>query len=316
MKIMFLIFSFLAVSIEGNGQPPDWELISDSIEVDGMCRIFEYFTPDNLRSSPALIFVLHGARSDVAGSRYFTNYEFEKIAEKRNNYVIVYPMGYENHWNDCRIHANISAVKKDINDIEFFLRMIDYFDKKFDIDPNSVFATGISNGGFMCYKLASEIPGKIKGIAPFVANIPEPSNNECINTKNAVPVMIINGTADGLVPYEGGWLVHGQDSTRGVVLSTEETLNYWKNLLPCEPEFEMVNYDDINPNDSSTLEHYKYFCNDSKMRVELLKVINGGHTVPLFDTPDLMPFMREILGNTNNDVNSPLLVVDFFESLR
>jgi len=162
----------------------------------------------------------------------------------------------------------------------------------------------------MCYKLASKIPEKIKGIAPFVANIPEASNNECINTKSAIPVMIINGTADGLVPYEGCWLVLGQDST-GVVLSTEETLNYWKNQLPCEPEFEMGKYDDINPNDSSTLEHYKYFCKDSQMKVELIKVINGGHTVPLLNTPIIPPIMRGILGNTNNDVNSPLLVINF-----
>jgi len=316
MKNLFLIFGFLSISITGNCQSPDWELTSDSIEVDGIYRIFEYFTPDDLENSSSMIFVLHGARSNVSGTRHFTNYEFEKIAHRIKNYIIVYPLGYENHWNDCRISAGFNAVKKDINDIEFFLKMIDYFVQNLEIDPKSVFATGISNGGFMCYKLASEIPEKIKGIAPFVANLPEESNNECSIPGNIVPVMIINGTADGLVPYEGGWLVHGQDSTRGVVLSTEETLNFWKNQLPCDPEFEMVKYDDINANDSSTLEHYKYFCKDSQMRVELLKVINGGHTVPLLNTPILHPFMRGILGNTNNDVNSPLLVVDFFERLK
>jgi hypothetical protein len=52
------------------------------------------------------------------------------------------------------------------------------------------------------------------------------------------------------------------------------------------------------------------------MRVELLKVINGGHTVPLLRTPIIPLYMREKLGNTNNDVNSPLLVINFFENLK
>jgi poly(3-hydroxybutyrate) depolymerase len=68
--------------------------------------------------------------------------------------------------------------------------------------------------------------------------------------------------------------------------------------------------------DKSTIEHYKYFCKDSNLRVELLKVINGGHTFPLIDAPYLPSEWREALGNTNKDLDSPLLVLDFFESLR
>ena len=167
----------------------------------------------------------------------------------------------------------------------------------------------------MCYKLAYELPDQISGIAPFVANIPLDANNDCSPSNVAVPVFIINGTADPINPYQGGWVVLGQDSSRGAVHSTEETVEYWKNLLPCEPNVEMIEYENSNTADNSSLEHYKYSCYLSNMRVELLKVKNGGHTVPLTNAPDLPQRIKEIIGNTNRDVNSVLLVVEFFDAV-
>lgn len=316
MKKLILLIALVTVSSEVISQQSERKLARDSINIDGLYRFFEYFIPVNLMNASSLIFVLHGSNGSVAGTRSFTSYEFENIADKRKNYVIVYPEGYDKHWNDCRKNASYAANTENINDIGFFSSMIEYFAKKFNVDSNAIFATGISNGGHMCYKLAYEMPNKIKGIAPFVANTPVEAYNDCIPRDIPISVLIINGTADPINPYKGGWVVIGQDSTLGVVNSTVETLNYWKSLLPCNPNVEIVELENIDPNDSSTIKHYKYFCKDSKVRIELLKVINGGHSVPLINAPDLPPRWREILGNTNNDVNSPLLVVDFFNSLK
>lgn len=316
MKKLILIIALVSVSSEVISQQSERKLARDSININGFYRSFEYFIPINLMNASSLIFVLHGSNGSVAGTRNNTSYEFENIADNRKNYVIVYPEGYDRHWNDCRKNASYKANTEDINDIAFFSGMIEYFAQNFAVDSNAIFATGISNGGHMCYKLAYEMPNKLKGIAPFIANTPVEAYNDCIPRDTAISLMIINGTTDPINPYKGGWVVLGQDSTRGVVNSTEETLNYWKNLLPCNPSVEMVELENTNPNDSSTIEHYKYFCKDSKVRIELLKVINGGHSVPLINAPELSPIWRKILGNTNNDVNSPLLVVDFFDSLK
>ena len=315
MKNLSFLFTLVLVSIHVNAQtaPP---LSRDSIEVEGKYRFFEYFAPDDLKRAPSLIFVLHGSEGTVIGTRWFTDFEFEKIANERKNCVIVYPEGYEKHWNDCRQNASYKANTEDINDIAFFTEMVDYFIQNFKINSEAVFATGISNGGHMCYKLAYEMPDKIRGIAPFVANIPQESTNDCIQTDKAISVMMINGTADPINPYKGGWVVIRQDSSRGEVSSTKATLNYWKNLLPCEADFKLVKYDDTNPNDKSTIEHYKYLCKESNKRVELVKVINGGHTVPLINAPYLPKEWRDALGNTNKDVNAVSLVLDFFESLK
>lgn len=315
MKILIISTVLVLVSIEGISQNVQSKLSRDSIEVEGKYRTFEYFAPVILGSTPSLIFVLHGSNGNVDQTRMITSYEFEKIAAERKNYIIVYPEGYGRHWNDCRKTGGYIANKEDINDIAFFSEMIEYFVEKFEVDSERVFASGISNGGHMCYKLAFELPDKISGIAPFVANIPMETNNDCSPAHDAVPVIIINGTADPINPYQGGWVVVGQDSSRGAVHSTEQTVSYWKGLLPCEPNVEIVKYENSNTTDDSSLEHYKYSCYLSNTRAELLKVNNGGHTVPLINAPDIPPRIRKILGNTNKDVNSPLLVVEFFESL-
>lgn len=315
MKNLSFILILVLISIHLNAQtaPP---LSRDTIEVEGKYRTFEYFIPQDLKTAPSLIFVLHGSEGTVIGTRWFTGSEFEKISAERKNSIIVYPEGYEKHWNDCRQNASYKANTEDINDIAFFTEMINYFKENYKIDSEAVFATGISNGGHMCYKLAYEMPDKIKGIAPIVANIPQEASNDCAQTEKAISVMIINGTADPINPYEGGWVVIRQDSTRGEVSSTEATLNYWKHLLPSQTDYKLVKYENSNSNDNSTIEHYKYFCKESNQRVELVKVINGGHTVPLKNAPYLPSEWRDALGNTNKDVNAPLLVHDFFESLK
>lgn len=320
IKYFQALFILLFFSLNGIAQEeiPAYiptELRKEAIIIDGKSRTFEYFVPKDLKSSSSLVFALHGSNGNVKDTRRFTNYEFERIASERKKQIIVYPLGYENHWNDCRMNASYKANQEDVNDIKFFEEMITHFHKKFHINKNKVFATGISNGGHMCYKLAYELPEKIKGIAPFVANLPEDFNNDCIPKNVSTSVLIINGTNDPINPYEGGWVVIGQDSTRGSVQSTEKTVAYWKSLLPCTVESETIEYEDYSSDDNSTVVHVKYAYHNTDKKVELIKVINGGHTVPLKDTPPIPERFKKIVGNKNLDINAPLIVVDFFESL-
>jgi len=290
-------------------------LFQDSISIEGNTRIFEYLAPQNLKESPSLVFVLHGSNGNIADTRMYTNYEFERLASERKNQIVVYPQGYDKHWNDCRMNASYKANQEDVNDTAFFADMIDYFHEKFQINSEAVFVTGISNGGHMCYKLAYEIPNKIRGIAPFVANIPEDVTNDCTPKNEAISVLIINGTNDPINPYDGGWVVIGNDSTRGAVLPTRKTVDYWKSLMPCTSEPEVVEYEDYATNDESTVIHYKFKCEKENIKVELLKVIGGGHTVPLKDTPPIPERFKKMVGGKNLDINAPEMVLDFFESL-
>lgn len=312
-KFFFTIILMTVLSLKAQNIN---ELSKDSLEIDGHQRSFEYLIPDGIQEDPSLVFVLHGSGGDIPSTRIYTGYEFENIAKQSKNTIIVYPNGYDKHWNDCRKNASYKANQEDVNDIGFFNEMMHYFAEKYNINQEAVFVTGISNGGHMCYKLAYEMPEKIKGIAPFVANIPEDLTNDCTPKNISMSVLIINGTTDPINPYDGGWVIIEKDSSRGAVMPTRKTVDYWKGLMPCiTPEPEVVEYVDYATNDESTVIHYKYKCEEENIKVELLKIIGGGHTVPLKDTPPIPERFKKMVGNKNLDINAPEMVLDFFESL-
>jgi len=313
-KYLFTLMVCLFISLGSLAQETK-SLSKDSIQIEGNSRSFEYYIPKNVQKKPSLVFVLHGSGGTMTDARNQTNFEFESLAEDRKSAIIVYPQGYDKHWNDCRKNASYKANQEDVNDIEFFTQMIAFFVKQNQINTDAVFVTGISNGGHMCYKLAYEMPDDILGIAPFVANLPEDFNNDCQPKNKAMSVMVINGTEDPINPYGGGWVVIQQDSSRGSVMSTEKTIEYWKNLAICSDIPEVLGVDDYTTEDGSTVTHLKYKCKDDSKKIELLKIVGGGHVVPLKDTPALPERARNFIGRKNRDINAPMMVLDFFESL-
>ena len=68
--------------------------------------------------------------------------------------------------------ANDRAHRDNIDDVGFISALIDLMIKDYNMDPNRVYMTGISNGAIMSYRLACEIPHKIAAIAPVDGNIP------------------------------------------------------------------------------------------------------------------------------------------------
>jgi polyhydroxybutyrate depolymerase len=81
------------------------KLTSDSVRIGEKIRSFQYYIPEAVSSDPALVFVLHASGGSPDRVRFFTNYEFERLAEEKKNFILVYPAGYKNYWNDCRVNA-------------------------------------------------------------------------------------------------------------------------------------------------------------------------------------------------------------------
>ena len=53
-----------------------------------------------------------------------------------------------------------------VDDVGFTRALLDDLATVTNVDAKRVFATGISNGGIMCYRLASELSDRIAAIAP------------------------------------------------------------------------------------------------------------------------------------------------------
>ena len=191
---------------------------------------------------------------------------------------MVYPDGYKRYWNECRKTAQSAANREDINENAFFGQMITYFEQKYGIEPKKVFAVGTSGGGHMAYKLAVTMPEKLRAITALIANLPDTNNMDCAEKRMAIPVMIVNGTADRTNPYAGGEVLTNGISL-GFVRSTDRTFRYWSELAGYEGAPIMEALPDTDPTDGRTIERYTY-KKPGKPEVTLLKVLNGEHNTP------------------------------------
>ncbi|MEO5583055.1 MAG: poly(3-hydroxybutyrate) depolymerase [Saprospiraceae bacterium] len=248
----------------------------DSMNIEGYTRNFDYIKPADLEKGASLVFVLHGSggngKSLMSGTKHF-------ITQVSNeNVILVYPTGYKNYWNECRKEASSEANKLNINEQAFFKKMIDYFKQKFKINTNLVFAVGTSGGGHMCYKLAMTMPESIKAITAIIANLPDTNNLDCADAKKALPVMIVNGTADPTNPYEGGYM--GSPTFKmGNVRSTARSFSYWSSLAGYTGSPSKTTLPDKDPHDGKIIEQYTY-KSKGKPEITLLKVIGGKHDYP------------------------------------
>lgn len=252
------------------------QLQNDSILIDTHYRSFHFSANTNIKPNASLVFILHG--SGGSGSQMLSGAKKLAAIADTENILLVYPDGYLHFWNECRKASTAVANKENINEEAFFDSMIQYFRKKYRINPKQVFAIGTSGGGHMAYKLALTMPRKMKAITAIIANLPDAKNMDCLASGTAIPVMIINGTNDPVNPYNGGEVVI-PGTVLGTVQSTDQTFHYWAGLAGYtgEPSKELL--PDTDPTDGKIIEQYRY-QQKGKPEIELLKVIGGKHDYP------------------------------------
>lgn len=284
------------------------ELQIDSLRIGEQSRSYHWYAPAEKQDLNTILYVLHGSRSSGEEVRLSTSYEFDKIADEAG-ILIVYPTGFENHWNDCRASADYSANTADVDDFAFFEQMEAQLEKKLNSQFQYRFATGHSNGGHMCFKLALEHPDWIQGIAPISANLPINDNLDCKKQETFVPICLINGTADNINPYEGGLVEILGNASRGTVLSTDETMAYWTGLSDCS-EAKTEELLDKVEGDESRVVQSSWSCAGMIQAINY-KVVNGGHTIP--HPEGRFP---KLLGTTNQDMNAPRAIWAFFRTIR
>ncbi|MDB5223655.1 MAG: poly(3-hydroxybutyrate) depolymerase-like protein [Chitinophagaceae bacterium] len=271
MRKQFLILLFISCCLFSKGQ-----LLSDSFLIDNHYRTFHFKKPSQTNSKASLVFILHGSGGSGEGIMK-TAGKLQAIAGEEN-IVLVYPDGYKHFWNECRKAATSAANIENIDENSFFNRMIEYFISNYQINSDRVFAVGTSGGGHMAYKLAITMPERFTAITAIIANLPDTVNMDCIEKKQPMPVMIINGTGDPTNPYNGGEVII-PGTVLGKVRSTDQTFKYWASLDGYKGKPKKINLPDTDPTDGKTIEKFTY-KKKGKPEVVLLKVINGKHDYP------------------------------------
>ncbi len=277
------------------------------LEVGGRNRSFCFYLPRSVQRHPALLLVLHGSTMNGAAMRGATLHGFDVIAD-REGFIVAYPDGYENHWNDCRVAGDFEAKRQNIDDVAFLRALVDGFVQRYGVARERVFATGVSNGGHMAYRLALQAPDLVRGIGAIAASLPTTENQACAPVGRPVAVMVINGTADPMNPFEGGNVaLFGLLYSRGMVQSTMATMRYWAKLdgYSGEPSSEFL--PDRDPGDGTIARRWAWSA-ENRPDVVLIEVQNGGHTIPL--PQDTVP---RILGRTSHDFSACEEIWRFFK---
>lgn len=316
-KMVYLVLSILAICIVSlfiytyrwNITNPNkrGNLIIDNIE-----RTFVYHVPKKLTDKPKLIIAYHGSKMKAFIMQIFTGHEFDELADINKNAIIVYPQGYKNNWNDCRKQAPFPAKQSNIDDVRFTEQIIAFFRKEYQIDTSNIFAVGYSNGGQMVMKLAMQKPEWFKGFAVISANLPTENNNDCIDTKKPVSLLLMNGTNDPINPYEGGEVILDGQSF-GSVISTEQNLQHWLNVSDCDStEKVTAQFPQNKAGNNITAIQKTYLSQATNKQISFIKVINGGHTIP--NRNFRIPIKK--IGEINKDVDGPKVIWDFFMMLK
>ena len=272
---------------------------------DGRQRSWLAYVPAAKAERPALVLVMHGSMGDGEQMRAATRYSFDVLAE-RHGFVVVYPDGYERHWNDCRGGADYAANRENIDDVGFLRALVQRMVDEQGVEPARVFATGFSNGGQMAYRLGLEAPELVAGIAAVAANLPVASSLDCEPVDRAVAALVMNGTDDPVNPYQGGLVEILGNASRGEVMSSLETAAYWARLAGYSGEGTSLKWDDRAPGDDTRVEVTEWLA-PGQPPVSLVTIVGGGHTFPhpQFSFP-------RMLGPTSHELDGAEVIWRFF----
>ncbi len=296
--IIFLISVFLANTYA--------QLSEESITVDGTDRTYLIYTPEGIETKNLpLVIALHGHGGQGKSMMKMT--DFNNLAEKEK-FVVAYPDGMDKGWNDGRIEID-EGTKYD--DVKFISALIDKLELLYKIDTSRVFVTGMSNGGIFSLYLAFKLPYKILAIAPVTANIPENISAD-YKLENPVSLMLINGTADPLINYDGGDVGFKIFKSRGITISTDKTIDKFVSRFKCVAVSDIERIPDIYNTDGCTSVKYTYSGCESNVQVVLVKVFNGGHTWPGGD--QYLP--KALIGNVCKDFSASEYIWNFFKSRK
>jgi polyhydroxybutyrate depolymerase len=240
-----------------------------TLEVSAREREFYVYRPPGRLGALPTVLVLHGGGGQALNMRHVG---FERLAD-REGACIVYPQGWNRGWNDGRQGERILRRAEGADDVAFFAALLDALTSGGDADPRRIYATGPSNGGMMSFRIALEFADRVAAVAPVIANM----MRDCMHLRPSrpIPVFIINGVADPLVPWAGG-AIAGQPSG-GIVVSVDDTLDFWRAANGCGAEAVVRRLPKREP--AAGTETTEFTWHDAKgvPMLKLLRVDGGGH---------------------------------------
>jgi polyhydroxybutyrate depolymerase len=219
------------------------------------------------------------------------------LAREFGVYVIM-PEAYSGSWNQ-----NPTALNR-INDVGFIDHVVDDAVTRFNLDPKRIYMAGYSNGGFMAVRYACAHPEKVAAITAIAATIRASVATSC-NIPTTMPVLMMHGTADEQIPYDGSSTTVTNPLLGNNNLSAPDAAAYWANVNGCTGSTVSNLQDKVPDGTTISLKHYAP-C-EAGGAMDFYTVNGGGHNWP--GAIDALPQ----LGLTSQDLNATITMWNFFK---
>jgi polyhydroxybutyrate depolymerase len=213
----FVVFNGTHASAAQGGDFPA------GLNFGGLQRSYLVHIPPGLEQPAGLVINLHGAGMTSASQAAMTNYN--AIADQ-HGFVVAYPDGIDLSWADGR-GASVPD-RQGVDDVGFLTALADRLTQDYGIDSGHVFATGMSAGAFMANRLACSRADVFSAVVSVAGTLG--SAFPC-NPSQPVSVLTIHGTADNVVPFNGGPMV-GRGGPSDIV-SAPAFSQRWRDLDGC-----------------------------------------------------------------------------------
>ena len=298
MKKFIVLLSTLSITLLYAAIKPH------TLAIDGLERTYYLHLPTHYKKAktlPLLLF-LHGGGQNI--KKMARSSQLNKLADQYN-FIVAYPVGINKRWKDGRGETYGGKSQENVDDIKFIEKLIAELIRTHNVNAQKVYVTGISNGGLMTLRLGCDLSQKLSAIAAVIANIPKKYIGQC-KPKKTLPLLLMNGTSDPIVPYYGGEMKFFK-KRMGKVVSTDRTIVFWREHNRCNKIPIITQLPDVNKRDKSSIKVSTYKGCKHNATVKLYTIQGGGHTMPGkkgFNMP-------KIVGQKNRDIEGLEVLIDF-----
>jgi len=199
---------------------------TETFDFQGTPRTYQLYVPktyDGSRSVP-VVFEFHGYGSNAV--RQVAYGDFRPLAE-RDDFIIVAPDGQDRGGGR---HFNLTGEPGLQNDLQMVGALLDRIEAQFCVDTQRLYSTGMSDGGAMSSVLACVSSDRFAAFAP-VAVVLFPM--VCNDTRR-LGFVGFSGTADPIVPFEGGAV---RCCGMPVLGAPSDAMAMWGAHNGCDPNF-------------------------------------------------------------------------------
>lgn len=193
------------------------------LDVGGTSRSYILHVPASYTGATAVPLVLDFHALGGSGSQEQSSSGYQALADKEG-FLIAFPNGIDNAWNIGPCCTN----SRDVDDLGFAKGMVTAIAKDGCVDPKRVYATGFSMGGGMSHYLACNAADVFAAATPASFDLLVPDEEPCAPSR-PISVLTFRGTADTVVPFNGGQ----GSSGRITFLGAQKSFERWAGIDGC-----------------------------------------------------------------------------------